>query len=374
MKKIIPVVAIVIIGGGVFYFITSSTSLSSVSKSNESHSEAATKSGLKNTMVHDIEHPGTGGGSAIAPGATPGDDTDDSQFKSATESYLTAEDALKAIKNGAADYDDRILEQFTEVPEDCSWCKELYAQVKDLMLSPQTPKEQRGYYAELLAISGRVENVASLVEAIKAAPNQETQDALSEALELTVGKGGVTQYLGDALSGASDSLKESLIAAITNQGSRQAAEILYKATTEKGDPDGFYSSGIGLGELVPDEASMPYIQELMLKRDQYSHLAVKSLLNNGLDGLKLVMSSLSNSSNPEFDEKLIKGAAEHVPFDDDIKEYLQKIVETEKDPLKLKLAKAVLDSSNKDEILDTTGDAATADAQASATPASPALR
>jgi len=319
---------------------------------------------------------------AVVTGETVGDSAlmpEDEQTRPATEVYKTAEDAMKAIRAAAVDYDDRILEQFTEVGEDCTWCDSVYIQIKDIMTSPETPADQRSYYGELLAVSGRVGNVATLVDAIKNAPNQETADALSEALELTVGKGDVTQYLGDQLGGANDNLKESLIAAVTNQGSRQAVDILYKNSVEKGDADGYYSLGIGLGELVPDESAMPYLQELVLKRDQYSHLALKSLLNGGIDGLKLVMSSISNSPNPENDLKMLKDAVDHVPLDDEVQEYLTKLVETEKDPVALKFTKDILENAKADaeseaeaeETVDETGAEETADEAAPEVSAAP---
>jgi hypothetical protein len=346
MKKLIPVIAILIIGAAVFYFINTSTSIpSSNAARTASTTEEKTSGTTKDQLINDIQKRGPGAVDAAGnPIEFDGPDLDEPE-KPATEAYKSADEAIKAIKNGAVDYDDRILEQFTEVGEDCTWCDTVYSQVKDMMLAPETPQDQRSYYAELLAVSGRVSNVGALVDGIKNAPNQETADALSEALELTVGKNDVTQFLGDQLTTANDTLKESLVAAITNQGSRLAADILYKNTVEKGDPDGYYSQGIGLGELVPDESAMPYLQEIVLKRDQYSHLAVKSLLNNGLDGLKLVMSSLSNSPNPDFDQKMLKDAVDHVPYDDETRDYLTKIVETEKDPVVVQFAKDILENS-----------------------------
>lgn len=241
----------------------------------------------------------------------------DIQDKSAIELYKTADEALAAIKQASLTYDDVILEQFTNIGEDCSWCDSFYASVKGMMTSGEVNPEQRNFFAEVLAVSGKVENLKSLVEAIKSAPNQETAESFAQALELTVGKDEVVKFLGENFNSDNETLKEASIAAVTNQGSRLAVDLLHKVTSEQGDADGGYSKGIGLGELVPDEEAMPRLQELMNQRDKFSHLAVKSLLNSGAEGLKVVLDSLSSSKDPEFDKEMLKGAVDHVSWDEE---------------------------------------------------------
>ncbi len=357
MKKLLPLIAILVIGGVAFFFLQSkemlpalggtSTASNSGGKSPSNGTESSSHGGDSKSGTGAADSSSSNTGTKNVDVETVDEDEPD---KPATELYKNAEDALKAIKAGAVDYDDRILEQFTDIGEDCSWCDSVYAGVKDLMMAATTTQDQKSFYAELLAVSGKVSNVASLIDAIKNAPNSETADAFSEALELTVGNNNVTKFLGDQLSSApSEGLKESLIAAVTNQGSRLAVDILYKNTVEKGDPDGYYSLGIGLAEVVPEEEAMPYLQEIMLKRDQYSHLAAKSLLNNGLEGLKLVMNSLTNSSNPDFDKTMLKDAADHVSYDDETKDYLNSLLESNKDPVVQAFAKEILESSSAEE-------------------------
>ena len=140
-----------------------------------------------------------------------------------------------------------------------------------------------------------------------------------------------------------------MVAAITNQGSRLAAETLYDFTREKGDANGFYDIGIGLGELIPDEEVLPYIQELALKRDKYSHLAVKAMLNEGLEGLQMVFDVLSNSPNPDFDRKMLEDAVDHVYFEDDIEAFVKKTASTSKEPMVVEFAKNILDDFNSEE-------------------------
>jgi len=91
------------------------------------------------------------------------------------------------------------------------------------------------------------------------------------------------------MESTNETIQEASIAAVTNQGTRLAAELLYNQTQKAGDPDGYYSRGIGLGEFIPDPDAIPYLQELVKKQDQYSPLAVKALINSGTDGLRLVL-------------------------------------------------------------------------------------
>lgn len=273
-------------------------------------------------------------------------------IRPAADVYRSSEDALKAVRNGAVDYDDLVLEQFTDLG-DCSWCEEFYKEVHGMLASPETPTDHKSYYAELLAVSGKVENVKSLVEGIKNSPNQETTDIYMEALELTSGKDDVVSFLGNELetAGNNEPLKESLVAALTNQGSRLAADVLYKETVESGSPDGYYSLGIGLGELIPDEDAIPYLQDLMLKKDKYSHLAVKSLLNSGVDGLRLVFDALTNSKDPEFDRQMLKDAVDHVNYEPEIEDYVKKLAGSPQ-PVVSEFANQILEDFGTQEDID----------------------
>lgn len=341
-SKLLPflvLVALVAVG----YYMSSGKSMETASTQANS---AATSNSAENA---------NGSGAAMGGGQTRMDGTDGSESDGedgeqevevlpASKVYKTADEAMAAIKKGAADYDDSILEQFTEPGEDCSFCSEMYKSIKDTIATGNLPSEQLSFYGELLAISGRPENLQSLVEAIKAAPNTDAKEALAEALELTTGKDEVTAFLGTQLNDSDSRIKEASIAAITNQGSRKAAELLYKATVDKGDPDGFYSQGIGLGELVPDDDTIPYLQELVGKHDQYSHLAVKSLLNAGIGGLRTVMDTLSLSKDPEADRGMLSQAADHVSYDEETEAYLTKLSTDSKNPVIKEFADKVLQS------------------------------
>ena len=345
MKKIIPVIVVVVIAAAVWFAIASRGGDGERRQAGQPPAGSGSGQGAQ-PRTGGAAGEGAGGLTVKGPGASDSEDEEDLadvEEKSATELYKTADEALKAIKDAAANYDDLVLDQFTELGENCAWCDNFYTSVKELMLSPDTKTDQRSYYAEVLAISGRVENLKALVEAIGGAKNQEEADLYAEALELATGRDDVVKYLGAQLSSKNETLKEASVAAITNQGSRLAVELLHNHTLEKGDPDGYYSMGIGLGEIVPDEEAWPYLQELVTKRDAYSHLAVKSLLNAGLDGLKTVIDIISNSKDADFDKEMLKGAKDHVPFDDNIVAYLKEQAEKSPSATARWFAQATLD-------------------------------
>lgn len=271
--------------------------------------------------------------------------------KPAAQVYTSAEEALKAVKQAAANYDDIILEQFTKPGPDCSWCESFYKSLREAVMVPDTSDDEKSYYSELLAISGRPENVSMLVDSIRSLGDNEKSDIFAEALELTVGGEDVVNFLGDQLSSTTDNdlLKESLIAALTNQGGRKAAELLYKQTSLAGDAEGYYPLGIGLGEFVPDDEAMPFLQDLVRRRDQYSHLAVKALLNNGVDGLKLVFDELSSGKNADFDKSMLKDAQDHVNYDEESENFLKDLIANSKNQLVSDTAKQFLDSFSQGE-------------------------
>jgi hypothetical protein len=330
MKKIGIIVAIVVIAGGVFYFSAfkqPKTPANSKTNIETASASSATPGGAPGPMVDSAD--------SVAINAGGGDDQGaDVVFdKPATELYKDFDAALAALKKGAADYDDITLEQFTNLPENCSWCGELYAAAKDMMINPSTPSEQRSFYAEVLAVSGRPENLKSLIEAAKGATSDEDRDLFTQALELSQGGDKIAPFLSDQLKdAANDGVKESIVAALTNQGSRVATELLYQYIDSKGGTDPFYQVGTGPAEVVPQPEVFPYLQERILKRDGLSGDAVKSLLNAGVDGLKLVMSSIANSPNRDADRKMLEGALDHMSFDEDSLNFLKNLRDSSPDP------------------------------------------
>jgi len=362
-SKLLPfivLVALVAIG----WAVSSRRSLETASTQSVTEKNPNTSSDSNTVTAADSNGPMFGGQTKLDGSTSDDDGEQEVEVLPAAKVYKNADEAMAAIRKGAVDYDDSILEQFTEPGEDCTFCPELYKNIKDTITGGALPSEQISFYGELLAVSGRPDNLSALVDAIKSAPNNEVKEALAEALELTVGKDDVTTFLGTQLSDTDTRVKEASIAAITNQGNRKAAELLYKATVEKGDPDGFYSQGTGLGELVPDDDTIPFLQELVSKHDQYSHLAVKSLLNAGLGGLRTAMDTLSLSKDPESDRNMLSQAVDHVSYDEETEAYLTKLSAESKNPVIKEFADKVLQSF-KGQAEDDTADGGTGEEEES---------
>jgi hypothetical protein len=350
MKKALPVVLILVVVGVVWFIGTSgekanipvTTPTTSAASQVPAAGGGSTEGGsvAVASAVNPLGNPG--GNTGEAPG---GDDSGDAlaDAKPAAEVYGSAAEALAAVLKGAKDYDDVILEQFTQPGDDCTWCPDFYKQVKSTLTSAETSQEQKSYLAEILAISGRLENTEALVESIKSAKSPEEADLFAEALELTVGKEDVARYLGEQMGSTNETLREAAVAAVTNQGSRLAAELLVKNMVERGDPDGYYSLGIGLGEFIPDEEAIPVLQDVIQKRDQFSHLGVKALINSGLNGLRAVFDELESSRDPENDKKMLKDALDHVNYEEGVDEFIQQRIASSKQPFLVEFAKQIRD-------------------------------
>jgi hypothetical protein len=339
-----------VIGAGWWFYTskTQSTSYETTTVTSQSDGGVASKTdGAQPASPQDVL---VNSGNQSAPGAEELD-----QIKPATEAFSSAEEALAAAMKGAKDFDDSVLEQFTEPSADCSWCPAFYASVQALVLNPSTPQDQKSYMAELLAISGRPDNVQTLVDGIKNAPNSTEADLFAEALELTLGKDEVVKVLGDQLSTTNDTLREASVAAITNQGTRYAAELLQKHVQERNDPDAYYSVGIGPGEFIPDEEALPYVQELVQKRDQFSAAWAKSLINAGLPGLQNLFDQLENSTNYDADRALIKDSLAHVNFEDGIKEMTDNVIASNRSPVAVEFAKQIQGEISQQETEDAEG-------------------
>jgi hypothetical protein len=340
MKKFLPIIAIIIIAAAAAYLSFSGgepTPISSAPTGPGTTSANNTSSAPEPGQVS-APQPIKVGDEGLA-GET---DVKTEADRRAEEVYKSAEEAFKAVKDGAADYNDIILEQFTQPSENCTWCDAFYEQVKAMLTAVDTTPDQKSYYAEILAISGRLENIKTLVEGIKGAPSPEQADMYAEALELTIGKSNIASFLGEQLNSENSTLKEASVAALTNQGSRQAVDLLFDNAVKNGDPDGFYSLGIGLGELVPDSEALPRLQEIAQQRNAYSHLAVKSLLNGGVEGLRIVFDILASSKDPEFDRQMLKGAVDHVSYEEEAEKLAEKAAQSGS-PMVAEFAKQVIE-------------------------------
>lgn len=321
MKKSFPLILIVLAALGIGYsFIKNpasndgpsvSVNTTSSDQSGGSMSDNSSMGGESAKSTSDQDSDSTG------------DDESVDEVKPLATAYKSADEALEALKKGSKDYDDMLLEQFSNPGDDCTFCTELYSKIKDLLKGTELPNDQKSYMAEILAISGKVENVQSLIDGLKGSTKAEDKEVYSAALELVSGGDKVVKFLGDNLKTDNSELQESVVAALTNQGSALAFDTMMKHVVEKGDPDGYYSLGIGPGEMILDETALSKAQEIAQKRDAFAPLAVKALLNSGIGGLRIVMDILGNSSDPESDQKLLKDAVEHVNYDEQVEQYLK---------------------------------------------------
>ena len=276
-------------------------------------------------------------------------------IRPAAAMYTSAQQAFDAVLKGAKDFDDSILEQFTEPGSDCSWCPQFYSLVHENLTNPATPQDQKSYLAEVLAISGRTDNIQVLVDSIKNAPSSNDADIYAEALELALGDDSITRVLGEQLVTTNDTLREASVAAITNQGSLLAAELLQKHIEQKNDPDAYYSVGIGPGEFIPDASALPFVQEQVAKRDQFSPMWAKALINTGVDGVRMVFEQLEISNSPDADRALIKDAIDHVNFEDGIQELTNNVIATSKNPVAVDFAKQIQNEFAQADVEDENG-------------------
>ncbi len=277
----------------------------------------------------------------------------DREMVPASQKYKSAEEAIAAIKTAAIEYDDFVLEEFVQL-KDCSWCDEMYSQVAKLMNDPSIDIDQRSYYGELLAVSGKLENVKALVAGLEQAKGDDEKDMFAESLELAVGNDEMVSYLSKYLENDDEALRESAVAAISNQGSRFAAETLYKdLLSGKAKDHDYYSLGIGLGEMVPDEEALPFLQDLVIKRDQYADLAIKALINSGLHGLTIVFDSLASEKDEAKGKALLVDAIDHVISEEGVDKFLTAATKNDNYPPFLKeFAANALEEAKADELDD----------------------
>jgi len=347
MKKLVSILLLgIVVGGGWWMYSNQASGPTDSAPANSgSTSQGVTTQG--GTSTDPARTIGDGrasinAGSQMMPSNVLGDGAEMiEEVKPAAMAYASAEEALAAALKGAKDFDDSILEQFTEPSADCSWCPAFYNSIQELVTNPETPQDQKSYMAEILAISGRPENVQVLVDSIKNAKNSTEADIYAEALELSLGKDDVTKVLGEQLSTTNDTLREASVAAITNQGSRTAAELLEKHIQERNDPDAYYAQGTGPGEFIPDEDALPLVQEYVARRDAYSPKWALAMINAGLPGLQALFDQLETSNNAEADRNLVRGAIDHVNFEDGVKELADSVAANNKNPAAVELAKQI---------------------------------
>ena len=337
MKNSYLAIILVVLGIGTWIALSSggdSTQSASRAELSSSSQSASSQKNLKQGQSNSAALANNEISTSLAPVSAP-EERDDLFFEisPATEKYQNATEALEAVKIAAQEYDDEVLEQFFNLGSQCGWCDDFYPQVVDLVNQAEPGSDEKEYFTELLSTSGRPEHVEFIVDQIKTLdPADQDYEIFIDALEVTVGDDQVVDALAKLLPESNPELQESVVAAISNHGSRYAVDLLYKFTLDSDSQDGFYQEGIGLGEVIPEAEAFPVLREIISKRDNFSHLAVKSLLNAGADGLQEVHNLLEGSTDAGADNELLKGALDHITFDDKTELYLKDTLSKSKNP------------------------------------------
>lgn len=257
-------------------------------------------------------------------------------YKPASQRYQSAEQALAAVRKGAIDYDDILIEEFNDLKE-CDWCEDFYSSLSTMLTDKALGIDERAYYAEILAISGNLDNIKYLATLVESSTAVEEKEMFGEAIEMAGGGDDTVKLLSEFLNSSNSTLRESVVSAISNQGTRLAAETLYNdLTSETGAKTDYYSMGIGLAEMVPDDDAVHYLHELLNKRATKSDQIVKALINSGLEGLTAVFDSLSSETNEALGRELLKDATDHVITEDSVINLLTKASQDERYPQFLK--------------------------------------
>ncbi len=257
-------------------------------------------------------------------------------YKPASQRYQSAEQALAAVRKGAIDYDDILIEEFNDLKE-CDWCEDFYSSLSMMLTDKALGIDERAYYAEILAISGNLDNIKYLATLVENATTVDEKEMFGEAIEMAGGGDDTVKLLSEFLNSPNSTLRESVVSAISNQGTRLAAETLYNdLTSETSSKVDYYSMGIGLAEMVPDDDAVHYLHELLNKRATKSDQIVKALINSGLEGLTAVFDSLSSETNEALGRELLKDATDHVITEDSVINLLTKATQDDRYPQFLK--------------------------------------
>ncbi len=257
-------------------------------------------------------------------------------YKPASQRYQNAEQALEAIRKAAIDYDDMVIDEFSDL-KDCEWCEELYASLSTMLNDKSLGIDERAFYAEIMAVSGNLDNLRYLATLVENATAVEDKEMLGEALEMASGGDETVKLLTDFLGSSNATLRESVVSAISNQGTRLSAETLYNDLVSGGGAKAdYYSMGIGLAEMVPDQDAIHYLHELLNQRAPKSDQVVKALINSGIEGLTAVFDSLSSEQNETTGRELLKDAIDHVITEEAVVGLLTKASQDERYPQFLK--------------------------------------
>lgn len=235
----------------------------------------------------------------------------------------SAHSAVEVLRAGAQTGDKALLTEIAGLPKNCPGCAAFFSQVRDTYSRDGLTTDERIYLSSALAASGRAENQEFLYDQFRRAAADPTvalvpPATLARQLERNQQggplAGDVVDQVANDLQSENPYIRDAAISLLTRQHSLQAAQSLYEYTVNSSDRDGFYRQGMGLGLMTPEPDAFPYLDDLVRKQDQYSHLALKALLNAGSEGISRAVSILQDLQSPDPNRTLIQGAVDHIPM------------------------------------------------------------
>ncbi|NDC39113.1 MAG: hypothetical protein EBZ48_13885 [Proteobacteria bacterium] len=234
-----------------------------------------------------------------------------------------ARQAVEVLKEGARTGNKTLLKEIASLPKNCPGCSEFFLKTREAFSASDLSTDERIYLSSALAASGRADNQEFLYDQVRRAaadPSAAAVPPATLARQLERNQqggplaGDVVDQVTNDLSSENPYLRDAAISLLTRQHSLQAAQSLYEYTVNNAARDGFYREGMGLGLMTPDPEAFPYLQDLVRKQDQYSHLALKALLNAGPNGITQAVSLLQEMQSSGPNRALIQGAVDHIPM------------------------------------------------------------
>jgi len=262
-----------------------------------------------------------------------------------SETSKIAKEAFSLMADAASRNDQKFLNEIPKDDENCPWCDEFYSLTRQELGNSELSSDLRSFFARALAKSGNPQNVNAVAELMQASATQGelgTPVTYGQALEDVELEPEQVDEISAGLNSPNPYLVDMVVSILTKQGTLEAAERLYQHTTEVGDPDGYHRDGNGLGFMHPQPEAIPYLEELVRQRDQFSHLAVKALLNSGPEGIDRVVALLAESSDYQTSRRMLLSASDHIPTDPATLQHMQMLATSAKDRAVKEMARTVL--------------------------------
>lgn len=242
------------------------------------------------------------------------------------EARKAAKRALQLLIQAAEKDDKNFLKEISKAGSKCYGCDPFYKEVKSLLSAQDIPNSLKWFLSDALVRSGVAENQQIVAdraaEAAKHPESGESSTVFSDAMADAPLASSVVDSVSSNLDSPNPYVRDMALTVLTRDGTLQSAQKLYEFTVQQKNSDGFYLENMGLGRMKPEPETLPFLEGLVRQQDQYSHLAVKALLNYGIDGIKRVASILSEVGSGA-DKSLMVYAVNHVNRDPATISYLR---------------------------------------------------